>query len=198
MTTKTPNIILGSASPRRKELMEQMHLPCRVVTTQKEESYPENLDADEIAVFLAEQKAQFIKEEIKYNDFSNAILITADTTVIAGNQVLNKPANGHEAFSMLQTLSGSTHKVITGVGMHYGNKQAHFRDITYVTFKNLTDKEIQYYIDEFKPYDKAGAYAIQEWIGLIGITDMHGSYFNVMGLPVNMVYQQLLDWEVLG
>ena len=180
-------IILGSASPRRKELLSDIGLEFSIQTTDKEEGYPTNLKEHEIAEFLAKQKAKFLSENLSKTD----LLITADTIVSFKGELLNKPKNKEEAFNTLSKLSGNTHKVITGVCIKNHQKEIAFSAITLVTFKQLTKKEINFYINNFNPFDKAGAYGIQDWIGKIGIKSIEGSYSNVVGLPTAEVYQQL-------
>ena len=180
-------IILGSASPRRKELLSDIGLKFSTQTTDKEEDYPTNLKEHEIAEFLAKQKAKFLSENLSKTD----LLITADTIVSFKGELLNKPKNKEQAFSTLSKLSGNTHKVITGVCIKNHQKEIAFSTITLVTFNKLTKKEITFYINNFNPFDKAGAYGIQDWIGKIGIKSIEGSYSNVVGLPTTEVYQQL-------
>jgi len=180
-------IILGSASPRRKELLSDIGLEFSIQTTDKEEGYPENLKEHEIAEFLAKQKSQFLSKNLSETD----LLITADTIVSFKGELLNKPKNKKEAFNTLSKLSGNTHKVITGVCIKNHQKEIVFSAITLVNFKQLTREEIYYYINNFNPFDKAGAYGIQDWIGKIGIKSIEGSYSNVVGLPTTEVYQQL-------
>ena len=180
-------IILGSASPRRKELLSNIGLKFSTQTTDKEEDYPTNLKEHEIAEFLAKQKAKFLSEKLSKTD----LLITADTIVSFKGELLNKPKNKEQAFSTLSKLSANTHKVITGVCIKNHQREISFSAITLVTFKQLTKKEISFYINNFNPFDKAGAYGIQDWIGKIGIKSIKGSYSNVVGLPTAKVYQQL-------
>jgi len=183
-------IILGSASPRRKELLSDIGLKFSIQTTDKEEGYPTNLKEHEIAEFLAKQKAKFLSENLSKTD----LLITADTIVSFKGELLNKPKNKEEAFNTLSKLSGNTHKVITGVCIKHHQKEIAFSAITLVTFNRLTEKEINFYINTFNPFDKAGSYGIQEWIGQIGISKIDGSYSNVVGLPISELYQKLNDF----
>ena len=180
-------IILGSASPRRKELLSDIGLKFNTQTTDKEENYPTNLKEYEIVEFLAKQKAKFLSKNLRKAD----LLITADTIVSFKGELLNKPKDKQEAFNTLSKLSGNTHKVITGVCIKNHQKEIAFSTITLVNFKQLTREEIYYYINNFNPFDKAGAYGIQDWIGKIGIKSIEGSYSNVVGLPTTEVYQQL-------
>ena len=180
-------IILGSASPRRKDLLSDIGLKFSIQTTEKEEDYPTNLKEHKIAEFLAKQKAKFLSENLSETD----LLITADTIVSFKGELLNKPKNKEQAFNNLSKVSGNTHKVITGVCIKNHQKEITFSAITLVTFNKLTKKEINFYINNFNPFDKAGAYGIQDWIGKIGIKSIKGSYSNVVGLPTDEVYQQL-------
>jgi len=186
-------IVLGSASPRRKTLLRAIINDFEIKVSDLEEEYPKNLKEKEISEFLAIQKSDFLSIKIKKNE----ILITADTIVIKGGQILNKPKNKIQAKEMLVFLSGSSHKVITSVCLRDQQKKLVFSSITKVFFKPLSDAEINYYVEEYKPLDKAGSYGIQEWIGLIGITKIEGSYFNVVGLPIEKLYQKLIQFASL-
>ena len=181
------NIILGSASPRRKELLTDLGLIFSIKTTNKEETFSRLLKQEEIAEFLAKQKSEFLSEDLQQND----LLITADTIVSFKNELLNKPKNKEEAFKTLNKLSENTHKVITGVCLKSRNKEIVFSVTTIVTFKELSENEIHHYLNKYNPYDKAGAYGIQDWIGKIGINNINGSYTNVIGLPTSELYQHL-------
>lgn len=180
-------IILASRSPRRSQLLHDMGLHFEVVTRNYEESYPGNLKGEEIALYLARQKSDSFRKEVLVNE----IVITADTIVWCNNEVLGKPADQADAKRMIRNLSGNTHEVITGVALLSSSKEKLFADSTKVTFDNLTEEEIEYYIDNFEPYDKAGAYGIQEWIGIAACSRIEGSYFNVVGLPVQKLYVEL-------
>ena len=184
---KNFSIILGSASPRRKQLLAELGIEFNIKTTQKEEKYPENLDGAEIAEFLAKQKAEVISKELT----GNYLLITADTIVIQNNEILHKPTDKDDAQRILQNLSGKSHKVISGVCIKSAKKEVVFSSETEVTFNKLSEDEILYYIENFKPFDKAGSYGIQQWIGYIGIEKIKGSYNNVVGLPTAELYQKL-------
>ena len=184
---KNYTITLGSASPRRKQLLAELAIEFSIKTTQKEEKYPENLDGAEIAEFLAKQKAEVISKELT----GNYLLITADTIVIQNNEILHKPTDKDEAQRILQNLSGKSHKVISGVCIKSAKKEVVFSSETEVTFNKLSEDEILYYIENFKPFDKAGSYGIQQWIGYIGIEKIKGSYNNVVGLPTAELYQKL-------
>ncbi len=184
-------LILSSNSPRRKELLAGLDIPFEVrVIEDIDESYPDTLPAGEIAEYIAQKKAA------AYEVGNDEVLITADTIVVLDDQILGKPANAEEAKQMLRSLSGKTHHVITGVCLKSCDKQRHFSVISEVTFKTLAEEEISYYVETYKPFDKAGAYGIQEWIGYIGVTGLSGSYFNVMGLPVQRIYEELKKFNV--
>ena len=185
---KGKRILLASKSPRRQYLLKELGIKFEVVDNfQDDESYPEELPLEEIPVFLAKKKAD------NYNELldENCILITADTLVWCNNRVMNKPGSYDEAYQMLYCLSDNKHTVITGVCLRSAEKETTFIATTDVYFTKLSDDEIEYYLEKFKPFDKAGAYGIQEWIGYIGIEKIEGSYFNVMGLPVQKVYTEL-------
>jgi septum formation protein len=184
---KNFNIILASGSPRRQEFFKNLGLDFEIRLKPVKEEYPPRLTHFEISNYLAQLKALPFKDELKEND----ILITSDTIVWHNNEALGKPKDEDDAFNILKSLSNATHEVITSVCFTTINSKKIIHNITKVTFKNLTDDEISYYIKTCKPFDKAGAYGIQEWIGQIGITNIEGSYFNVMGLPVHLVYKTL-------
>ena len=181
------NYILASKSPRRQELLHSLGISFKVITNDQEENYPDNLYREEIPVFLAELKSKSYIKKLKEND----LLITADTIVWINGEVLGKPANQNEAVNTLQKLSGREHQVISGVCLTSVHKQKSFFSISNVMFKELLLSEIEYYVSEYKPFDKAGAYGIQEWIGYIGITHIEGSFYNVMGLPVQQLYTEI-------
>lgn len=187
---KDRNIILGSGSPRRKLLLEGLNIPFVVKTKGVDEVYDESLQREEVPRFLSELKANAFEKDLIPED----ILITSDTTVVLNNVILNKPVNEDEAKQMLHSLSGNTHTVITAVTITDLDKCVTFHDETEVTFKELTDEEIEFYISTYKPLDKAGAYGAQEFMGYIAIENLEGSYFNVMGLPVHRVYEELSNW----
>lgn len=179
-------IILASNSPRRKELLGGLGVDFEVkVLKCVDESYPESLPSTDVAEYIAAEKAA------AYTVKDDELLITADTVVIVGRDILGKPADAADACGMLRELSGKTHQVVTGVCLTTSKEQRRFSVTTDVTFKQLSDAEINYYVDKYKPYDKAGAYGIQEWIGYIGVTALSGSYYNVMGFPVQRVYEEL-------
>ena len=184
------NYILASKSPRRQELLRELGINFSVEIHDVDESFPNNLYREEIPVFLAEQKAKPFFGKLAKND----LLITADTIVWLNGEVFNKPANKPEAIEILQKLSDNEHQVISGVCLTSTHKQKSFFSISNVRFKKLSPGEINFYIDEYKPYDKAGAYGIQEWIGYIGITHIEGSFFNVMGLPIQQLYSEIIQF----
>lgn len=183
------NIILASQSPRRQELIKSLNIDFSIkIIDGIEETYPEDLPAEEVALFLSKLK---FDEYIKHAS-PDDLIITADTTVCVDNLVLNKPRDRDDAVRMLELLSGRNHRVITGLTIGSVDKLKSFKVTTSVAFKRLLQDEILYYVDNYKPFDKAGAYGIQEWIGHIGITEISGSYFNVVGLPVQRLYEELM------
>lgn len=179
-------LILSSNSPRRKELLAGLDLPFEVrLLDGIDESYPDSLPVELTAEYIAHKKS------LAYEVAPDEVLITADTIVVVDNKILGKPADAEKATQMLNFLSGKSHRVITGVCLKSYDKQRCFSVISEVTFKQLSAQEIDYYVKKYKPFDKAGAYGIQEWIGYIGVTSLSGSYFNVMGLPVQRIYEEL-------
>ena len=183
-------IIVGSASPRRKELINGLGLNFSIDPINADESFPSNLQSFEIPLYLAEKKSNGYNKIINPNE----ILLTADTIVWLEEKVLNKPESRVEAFEMLKSLSGKKHEVYTGVCLRDSKKIKLFYDKTEVFFKVLNENEINYYIDHFPVYDKAGSYGVQDWIGYIGIEKINGSFYNVMGLPVNIVYNEIINF----
>lgn len=181
------NLILASKSPRRQQLMEALGVDFSVQTIEVEEIYPEGLLMEEIPVYLAELKSKPFLEKLSNND----LVITADTVVALDNKVFGKPKDAVEAMDMLKQLSDREHQVITGVCLSSRAKIQSFYARSNVHFKALTQKEIEYYIEQYKPFDKAGSYGIQEWIGTIGITHIEGSFHNVMGLPIQKLYTEI-------
>jgi len=184
------DIILASQSPRRRELLKGLDIDFRIEVIDVDESYPNGMMGVEIPMYLAEKKANAYRSIMQ----DNTLLITADTIVWHEGRVMNKPANEAEARQMLTKLSGKTHQVITGVCISSLRKRRVFHVISEVRFARLTDAEIDYYLDNYKPYDKAGSYGVQEWIGFVGVEHINGSYFNVMGLPVQRLYNELKHW----
>lgn len=188
---KRYDIILGSNSPRRKELLKGLDIPFEVKTLPDiDESYPSTLAATDTAIYIAQKKAHAYWPLMS----PTSLLITADTIVWTFGEILGKPSTPEEAKQMLRKLSNKVHEVITGVCLTTINKQVSFSVSTTVCFNKLCENDIQYYVDKYRPLDKAGAYGIQEWIGYIGIEAINGSYFNVMGLPVQRLYQELKEF----
>lgn len=184
-------ILLASKSPRRREIMKLLRIPFTVVTIDGvSESYPADLPADKVAVYISNEKADIFLERIGDNE----IIITADTVVICEDKILGKPSDAEEAMRMLKFLSGKTHKVTTGVTVATKTKRESFSSESLVTFAELTDEEINFYVDMYHPLDKAGAYGIQEWIGAVAVEKIDGSFYNVMGLPVHRLYQVLKNF----
>lgn len=182
------SIILASGSPRRRELLSSIGLEYTVRTIEGiREEYPAILTAEEVPQFISRKKAQAYRDTMNKNE----LIITADTVVALDNKILGKPQDKNEAVEMLQFLSGRTHQVITGVTIMTETREETFATTSHVTVAQLQDNEIEYYIEKYKPYDKAGAYGIQEWIGMIGVTRIEGSFFNVMGLPIQRLYTLL-------
>jgi septum formation protein len=184
------HIILASASPRRQQFMHDLGLDFEIRLKEVKEEYPPTLRHFEITDYLAQLKSLPFEEELRPDD----ILITSDTIVWVDEKPLGKPKNREEAFHMINSLSGKTHEVITSVCFKTSRSQKTLSNVTKVTFRTLIPQEINYYIDTFQPYDKAGAYGIQEWIGFIGITKIEGSYNNVVGMPIHLVYNELLKY----
>ena len=182
------NIILASKSPRRQQFLKDLDIPFTIQLKEVEEVYPKELQASEITDYLADLKSKPFANSLTEND----VLITSDTIVWLDNKALGKPKDTKDAFRILQALSGKKHQVITSVSLKGTNFQTIFNDTTNVYFKELTVDEITYYIENHQPFDKAGSYGIQEWIGFIGIERIEGSYYNVMGLPVQKLYKELL------
>ena len=191
MYTKGKKVILGSNSPRRKELLAGLDIDFEVDTENNfEETYSPDIPHESIPEILSEGKSHGFHRELADDE----ILITSDTLVLCGDRVMGKPHSREEAYDMLRFLSGREHKVITAVTIRDRQTTNTSSDTAIVHFKELSDNEIYYYIDKFKPFDKAGAYGIQEWIGYIGIEKIEGSYFTIMGFPVHLVYQELLKF----
>lgn len=180
-------IILASQSPRRKQLLEWAEMPFEIIVKETDESYPDGLSVEETAIHIARQKALAVQPTVA----TNSIILAADTIVVLNERIIGKPKNREDAIKILTDLSGNKHMVITGVVIKKGNKEITFADSTEVFFYELKKEQIEFYIDKYKPYDKAGAYAIQEWIGVIGIKSINGDFYNVMGLPVSRVVKEL-------
>lgn len=188
-------IILASNSPRRKELLSGLGIPFEVHVLQDiDETGPSGMPASEVALYIAGKKADAYRSLLT----DDMLVITADTVVIVGDEILGKPHDEADAVRMLRLLSGRTHQVTTGVCLLSHQAERHFDVTTDVTFKELSDEEIQHYVTHYRPFDKAGAYGIQEWIGYIGVTCLHGSYYNVMGLPVQRIYTELQNLKRKG
>lgn len=184
---KNYKLILASASPRRQQLMKDAGFTFEVWLKNVEEKYPQELHLENVPEYLSKVKASAFREELKADE----VLITADTVVCIHDRILGKPADRKEAISMLQKLSGNRHLVVTGVSVTTRTEQLSFSSRTDVFFKRLSNEEIEFYVDTYKPFDKAGAYGIQEWIGYIGIERIEGSFYNVMGLPIQKLYETL-------
>lgn len=196
---KTP-VILASQSPRRKTLLEWAEVPFKVEVVATDESFDANMVAEKIPIHIAKAKAIAVKNKLNESGepTNNIIFLAADTVVVLENEIINKPANKAEAIAMLQKLSGKHHRVITGVVILLNDIEVGFSETTHVQFHPLTLQQIEYYVDHYKPYDKAGAYAIQEWIGVIGIASITGDFYNVMGLPVSRVVKELTTLDLLA
>lgn len=187
-----PKIILASKSPRRQELLRQMDVDFEIVLKEVDESYPDNLTPEEVAVYIADKKAKAYDGTL-----GNEAVLTADTIVTIDGLILGKPEDAADAVRMLKLLSGRVHRVVTGVCILYKQQYNLFHDVSQVFFRTLTDAEIESYVEAYKPFDKAGAYGIQEWVGITAIQRIEGSYTNVVGLPTEKVYQQLLRLSTL-
>ena len=187
-------IILASKSPRRKQLLEWAEIPFDIIVKDTDEMYPASLAIEQVPLYIARNKALAVKDELSHD----RLILAADTIVVLKDRVIGKPASKEDAIQILQDLSGKTHLVITGVVLLKGYKEISFADITEVEFHQLTNEQIQYYVEHYQPYDKAGAYAIQEWIGVIGIKRVKGDFYNVMGLPVSRVVNTLTHFEELA
>jgi len=179
-------IILASQSPRRKQLLEWAEIDFEIIIADTDESYPSDLKVEDVAIHIAREKASAVQKKTE-----NKIIVAADTIVVLNNEIINKPVDRSDAIRILSKLSGGHHKVITGVVILQLEKEISFADITDVEFHHLTKEQIEFYVDKYKPYDKAGAYAIQEWIGVVGIKCINGDFYNVMGLPVSRVVKAL-------
>ncbi len=185
---KKYNILLASKSPRRRELLQQLRIPFTVISIGGiDETYPHDLPLLSVAEYLSRKKADAYKDKINDDD----LVITADTVVIGNDQIYGKPKDSEDAVRILKELSGKTHSVATGVTIMNSKKITSFTTVTEVSFCQLSEEEIRYYIENYSPMDKAGAYGIQEWIGAVAVDSIHGSFYNVMGLPINRVYHEL-------
>lgn len=183
-------IVLASQSPRRKQLLEWAEIPFDIIVRPTDETFPDHLPIEDIPVHIARQKAAVVQEELSHD----LLVLAADTVVVLGSQIIGKPVDREDAIRILMQLSGQRHQVITGVVMRKGKHEIAFSDITTVQFHPLTYEQVCFYVDKYQPYDKAGAYAIQEWIGVVGIKSIEGDFYNVMGLPVSRVVKALTNW----
>jgi len=189
--------ILASQSPRRQMLLTWADVSFEVIISDSDETYPASMDLNEVPIYIAKNKAQAVHEKIVLNhpQHINKNIVAADTIVALDGHVLGKPANKEEAIASLSALSGKTHRVITGVVLRYQGKEYSFSETTFVTFNKLTMQQIEYYVENYSPFDKAGGYAIQEWIGVVGIQSIQGDFYNVMGLPVSKLLQKIKQLE---
>jgi septum formation protein len=185
-------IVLASQSPRRKQLLEWAEVDFDVLTQVTDESWPEGMPVEEIPIHIAREKARSVMQLDLYNRYEQGVpVLAADTIVVLGNEILGKPRDAEHALTMLKALSGQKHKVITGVVIVNHEKEIRFSDVTEVDFHSMPEDDLRYYVEKFEPFDKAGAYAIQEWIGVVGIKAITGDFYNVMGLPVSRVIRTL-------
>jgi septum formation protein len=183
-------IILASQSPRRRQLLEWACLDFDVMVSEADEGYPAGIPIQDVPIFIARNKALAVQQKLAREE----IIIAADTIVVLEHKIIGKPSNREEAINILQSLSGRKHLVITGVVLRKGSEEISFQDTTSVWFHKLTMPQIIFYVDKYKPFDKAGAYAIQEWIGVIGISRIEGDFYNVMGLPVSRLMKEIRPW----
>lgn len=184
-------IILASQSPRRKQLLEWAEIPFEILVKETAETFPASMPVEEVPVYIARNKALAVRSAAG----KGKIILAADTVVVLGERIIGKPQDREDAVNILTDLSGNKHRVITGVVIRQEEKETAFADITEVFFHPLTKEQIEFYVDKYKPYDKAGAYAIQEWIGVVGIRSVNGDFYNVMGLPVSRVVQELKNYS---
>ena len=193
-----PSFVLASQSPRRKTLLEWAELPFQIIVSEMDETYPSNMAVEEVPVYIAKNKALAVKKKIfeSYSHLQNDCIIAADTVVVLNNTVIGKPNSRVDAIQCLEQLSAQTHQVITGVVLSYQDQVVSFSETTLVEFHPLTKNQIEFYVDKFKPYDKAGGYAIQEWMGVVGIKKITGDFYNVMGLPVSKLIQTLSELKL--
>ena len=187
-------IILASQSPRRKQLLEWAEIPFEIIVKETDESFPPALPVEEVAIHIARQKAITVQQDLD----ESPVILAADTLVVLHAKIMGKPADREEAILFLEALSGQKHKVITGVCILNNGNEIVFADSTEVEFHKLTKEQIIFYVDKYKPFDKAGAYAIQEWIGVVGIKSVQGDFYNVMGLPVSRVVKELNNLQTGG
>lgn len=185
--SSSDKLVLASQSPRRKQLLEWAEVPFDIVVVPTDERFPPDISIEEVPVHIARQKALAVREKVG----KEKVILAADTVVVLGEEIIGKPTDKADAIFILGKLAGNTHRVITGVTLLHGERETAFYDITTVHFHALTPDQIEFYVEKYKPYDKAGAYAIQEWIGVVGIARVEGDFYNVMGLPVSRVVQYL-------
>ena len=185
-------IILASGSPRRKMLLDWAELKFEVIVSDADETFSSELDPAEVAIAIAQKKNQAVVAHLN-NDIADAIVISADTIVVLNNEIIGKPLDRNDALGIIKKLSGQSHQVITAVNIRDEEQDISFHDTTEVVFHELAHEQIMHYVDNYKPYDKAGAYAIQEWIGVVGIQSIRGDFYNVMGLPVSRVLKSLKE-----
>lgn len=190
----TKDIILASQSPRRIQLLEWAEIPFEVIISGADENFPAGMDIEQVPIFIADQKALAVKEKLIrafHGQYAHKPILAADTIVVVDNEIIGKPINREDAIEILSSLSGKTHLVITGVVILKDDKKISFSDTTKVEFYPISQQQIEFYIDKYKPFDKAGAYAIQEWIGVVGIKRIEGDFYNVVGLPISKVVKAL-------
>lgn len=180
-------VILASQSPRRKQLLEWAEVPFEIVVKETDEHFPPGIEPEDVAVYIARNKALAVQKDTG----DNKIILAADTIVVLGENIIGKPVHREDAISMLLALSGEKHRVVTGVVLLKGDQEISFADVTEVEFHTITIDEIEFYVDKYRPFDKAGAYGIQDWIGVVGIKSINGDFYNVMGLPVSRVVKTL-------
>jgi septum formation protein len=193
-------IVLASQSPRRKQLLEWAEVPFEIVVSSTDETYPSELPIEEVPIYIARQKALDVQKLLPGQGVEQAVtrtILAADTIVVLESRIIGKPENREHAINILTSLSGKTHRVITGVVILHEDTEISFSNTTSVDFHKLTAHQLEFYVDKYKPYDKAGAYAIQEWIGVVGIKSVTGDFYNVMGLPVSRVVQELKKLGVM-
>jgi len=188
---KKIKIILGSSSPRRKYLLEEAGFEVEVSPMNVQEDFPEDIELNEVALYLAHKKSKAYSHLISLD----SLLLTADSTVVLGDKILGKPETVEEGIQFILELSGKVHEVITGVVIRDSKKTISFKSTTLVEFSEVTEEEARYYVNNYQPFDKAGGYGLQEWIGLCKVKSIHGTYSNVMGLPVNEVYERIKTWN---
>jgi septum formation protein len=193
------SFILASQSPRRKNLLEWAEIPFEIIVSDSDESFPATLPINDVPEYIAIHKAHDVEAKINHgqSNFKDTCIIAADTVVVLDNTIMGKPVDRADAIASLTKLSGKTHQVITGVCILYNGIVESFSEITQVSFHELTTSQIEYYVDHYKPYDKAGGYAIQEWIGVVGIKSIQGDFYNVMGLPVSRLVQKIKQLDLL-